>query len=145
MDEVVGQIGLFFRRAQTLFQLVRPSDDAVERSSYILLGIIASEGPIRLTTLAMIAQLNLSTISRQVAVLEGMALIARESDPADGRASLVRVTESGQTILDRSRERWLTELTKMLAHWNEADRTEFARLFIRLNEAMAVRCAGEDN
>ena len=80
-----------------------------------------------------------------MAVLEGLSLITREPDPADGRASLVRVTEKGQTILERSRERWLTELTSMLAHWDEVDRKEFARLFIRLNEAMAVRCAGDDN
>ncbi|WP_018352295.1 MarR family winged helix-turn-helix transcriptional regulator [Longispora albida] len=141
-DEIIGQIGLFFRRSQALYQLIRPDEDrSLERPAYILLGMIETAGPVRLTALAVTAQLNLSTISRQVSALEGAGLIIREQDPADGRASLVRVSELGRIALERNHNRWRDELTAMLADWDEKERDEFARLFTRLNEAMAERCA----
>ncbi|GIG58789.1 putative HTH-type transcriptional regulator YxaD [Longispora fulva] len=143
-DEILGQIGLFFRRSQALFQLIKPQDDGLERPAYILLGMIDTDGPVRLTTLAGLAQLNLSTISRQVAALEAAGMVERDADPADGRASLVRVSEQGHAVLEHNRGKWRAEIASMLSDWNENERGEFARLFTQLNEAMAVRCAVED-
>ncbi|MGY0231333.1 MarR family winged helix-turn-helix transcriptional regulator [Longispora urticae] len=143
-DEILGQIGLFFRRSQALFQLIKPQDDGLERPAYILLGMIDTDGPLRLTALAGLAQLNLSTISRQVAALEAAGMIERDADPADGRASLVRVSEQGHAVLEHNRNRWRGEISSMLSDWNETERAEFARLFTQLNQAMAARCAVEE-
>ncbi len=43
-------------------------------------------------------------MSRQLRALEDLGLVAREPDPADGRARLVHLTEEGRSRVGRVRE-----------------------------------------
>src|SRR5437868_6066116 len=67
----------------------------IDRTAMMLLGTLTSIGPVRSNALAEAVYSDPSTISRQVATLVKDGLIERRADPADGRASLLAVTEKG--------------------------------------------------
>ncbi len=142
-DDIVDQMSLFFRHLHALYQAIRPEgeDAALERPAQALLSTIAKRGPLRASALADVMHLDLSTISRQVAALETAGLVTREPDPADRRASLLRVSERGAAVFARNVERFRQLFAELLSDWTESERAEFARLFVRLNQTIADRCA----
>ncbi|MEV0606430.1 MarR family winged helix-turn-helix transcriptional regulator [Polymorphospora rubra] len=135
--EIGRSIGLFYRRVNLLYQRLRP-DHGLERSAYTLLSRLGSAGPARLTALADDLELDLSTVSRQVAALESRGLATRTADPADRRASVITATATGTESYRRYRAQWVAALRGALADWTPDERDEFARLFARLNESIAV-------
>lgn len=140
-DEYIAigqQFGLFFRRAERFYHVARLDAPApsLERAAYGVLARIAGGGPQRLSTLAGGLCVDLSTVSRQVAALEGAGLVRRTPDPTDRRASLIEATETGTDAFVQHRNKWLGALKGLLADWTSAERQEFARLFARLNGAM---------
>ncbi len=144
-DDIVDQMSLFFRRLHALYQSIRPEGDGagLERPAQALLSAIAKRGPLRASALAEVMHLDLSTISRQVAALETAGLVTREPDPADRRASLLRVSERGAAVFARHVERFRQVFAELLSDWTEPEQAEFARLFVRLNGAIADRCDGD--
>ena len=63
-----------------------------------------AEGGSRLTDLAEQAQVTKQTASLLVAALEREGLVERVPDPADGRARLIRLTQTGLTAAGRAQE-----------------------------------------
>jgi len=64
---------------------------------------VARVGPIRLSALASGEGLNPTMLSRVVADLCDAGLAKRVSDPADGRAALVKATAEGRRLCERIR------------------------------------------
>jgi DNA-binding MarR family transcriptional regulator len=144
MDDhvVIGrQLGLFLRLVERMFADLKepPNGLDLDRAAYVLLGRIAGDGPARLSTLADDVRLDLSTISRQVAALEAAGLVTRTTDSSDRRAWLIKATDAGYQTFVRNREVWLATMRDLLADWTDEERAEFARLFIRLNDAITAR------
>jgi DNA-binding MarR family transcriptional regulator len=82
------------------------------------LGVIARNGPIRLSELAEIESMNPTMLSRVVAALDEAGLVRRKADPQDRRAGLLEVTASGRRTHDRLRDergRVLTDGLEQLA------------------------------
>ena len=79
----------------------RTSGDGVEWAAYGLLFQLVNDGPQRSSALAETACVDPSTVSRQVAQLVKAGLVERQSDPEDGRASLLVATERGRARLRR--------------------------------------------
>jgi DNA-binding MarR family transcriptional regulator len=78
---------------------------------------VCREGPIRLTSLAAKEGVSQPSMTQLVQRLERQDLVARVADPDDGRACLIGITESGQTLLDdrkRIRRQRLSELMATL-------------------------------
>ncbi len=71
------------------------------RSSVLL--TVARLGPLRLSELATDEGLNPTMLSRVVADLAEAGLVVRVSDPADGRAALVKATADGRRLCERMR------------------------------------------
>jgi DNA-binding MarR family transcriptional regulator len=67
------------------------------------LATVAKRGPIRLADLASVEAVSAPSITRVVAELEHRGLIARRSDPTDGRASLLEVTQTGLDAIFQAR------------------------------------------
>ncbi len=102
-----------------------------------LLWVLNESGPLRANLLAEAVHADPSTLSRQVSALVDQGLIAREPDPADGRATLLAITPAGRTVFAQrmeQRNRYLADLT---ADWTPADREQFASLFERFATAFA--------
>jgi DNA-binding MarR family transcriptional regulator len=67
------------------------------------LGVIARQGPIRLSDLAEIESMNPTMVSRIVAALDEAGLVRRRTDPDDRRSGLLEVTAAGRRTHDRLR------------------------------------------
>jgi DNA-binding MarR family transcriptional regulator len=138
------QVGRFIRLSERLFATLKWNEAGrgLERPAYVLLSRIAVDGPFRLSALAVDVSLDLSTVSRQVAALEGAGLARRAPDPTDRRASLVEITELGREVFAENRDRWLAIWRELLADWSPEERQIFAALFTRLNQSLAERLPG---
>lgn len=143
MDDVHAEIGdalrLLFRGPQGMGafrdRLASLVDEPVDRATMMLLGRLAhcSEPP-RLSDIAQRADLDLSTISRKVAELERRGLVQRAADPADGRASTLRITADGRRLLRKVHRAHSQVLAEVLAEWSDDDRADLARLLRRLGD-----------
>lgn len=94
----------------------------------VLYKLSVEDENLRLCDLAERLGIDSPAVTRKVQHLEQLGLVARSADPADGRASRLRLTPEGARSIGRllsARRVWLEEL---LSEWPPADRTEFARL-----------------
>jgi DNA-binding MarR family transcriptional regulator len=141
--EIGRQFGVFLRRADRFYCDLKVGQGFdLEKAAYALLGRIVTGGPARLSGLADDMGLDLSTISRQVAALEAAGLVVRTTDSADRRASVIAASETGSEVLLRNQAIWQSALKELLADWTPTERSEFARLFARLNESIATHSSG---
>lgn len=112
-------------------RLLAAAGNDVESATQMLLRTVAGEGPMRASALAASVQSDLSTVSRQVAVLVGRGLLERRADQLDGRASLLVVTEAGRDVIaehEQGRKRFFEEV---LAGWTADELAQFAGLLER--------------
>lgn len=100
-----------------------------------LLAKIGEGEPRRAGELAAELCADPSTVSRQVAMLVSSGLVRRQSDPEDGRASILELTDSGRERLQQLFRQRESLFGSVIADWSEEDRTEFARLFRRYVES----------
>lgn len=98
----------------------------------ILLMKALLRGPLRLTDLAAVVELDASTVSRQVRQLEDRGLVERTGDPDDGRASRVAVSDLGRTLLEEGAARSRASVSCLLASWDDAEREQLRVLLARL-------------
>jgi DNA-binding MarR family transcriptional regulator len=141
--EIGRQFGVFLRRADRFYCDLKVGQGFdLEKAAYALLGRISTGGPARLSVLAEDMGLDLSTISRQVGTLEAAGLVARTTDSADRRASVIAATDTGDEVYSRNRAIWQAALRDLLADWTPSERSDFARLFARLNESIAAHANG---
>jgi DNA-binding MarR family transcriptional regulator len=130
-DSVLGLLRTV-RKAKA--RMMSNANKDVESASTVLLHIVAAEGPMRTSALAVSAQSDLSTVSRQSAALVAARLLERQSDPADGRASLLALTPAGRAALadhDRSRTAFFAQV---LDGWTSEELRQFGGLLDRFTE-----------
>ena len=95
---------------------------------------IQRRGPLGVGELADLVGRDYTTVSRQVAKLESLGLITRQSGKIDRRVTEAVVTEKGQAaseLFDVARERLAQ---RALADWTERDLKELARLLRRFTD-----------
>ena len=68
-------------------------------TSVLVLTILDSEGPTRLTALATAEGISQPSMSQLVQRLERQGLVVRLSDPDDGRAALIGITDAGRELV----------------------------------------------
>lgn len=98
----------------------------LEPSSYPVFFALG-RGPARVSALADTVHSDVSTVSRQVSNLVGHGLAAKVSDPDDGRAQRVALTDEGKALIQRlqdGRGRWIQEL---LGDWDDNTARDFTR------------------
>jgi DNA-binding MarR family transcriptional regulator len=101
-----------------------------------LLSRLASTEPTRLSDLATSLGVDQSTLTPQAKRLECDGLIAREPDPGDRRASLLRVTQAGQRLLGRLNSARRATFDALLDDLSESDRIQAAEVLDRLAERL---------
>jgi DNA-binding MarR family transcriptional regulator len=131
------ELTVFLRRARAnQAEMAREVHPDLESSAYGLLVRLGECGRQRATDLAAYIGVGKATMSRQLRALEELGLVAREPDPADGRAWLVHLTEEGRRRLGRVREARRATYVRRLAHWDRREVAELARLLHELNGVM---------
>ncbi|MEV4949490.1 MarR family transcriptional regulator [Streptomyces sp. NPDC053755] len=128
------ELAVFLRRARAQSgEMAREVHPELEPAAYGLFVRLDDTGPQRATELAGYFGVGKATMSRQLRALEDLGLVARDPDPADGRASLVRLTEEGQGRFRRVRDARRGRYVRKLADWDRGEVAELARLLHQLN------------
>jgi DNA-binding MarR family transcriptional regulator len=134
IERVINEMVRLKRLIHRLGQ--RPQDAPRPRSANWLLFAVRHRGPLRLADLAAACYIDASTASRQTAELVAQGLLRRESDPSDGRVSLLALTDEGEQAVQeliRQREEFFTSA---LAEWDDADVRQLAELMGRLTDSL---------
>jgi len=105
----------------------RVDGDDMDPGSLWLLKTLAY-APLRVSELAASAELDPSTVSRQVAQLDRSGLVERAPDPADGRAHRLALTVQGRVRLDEAIRRRRALLSRTLGVWKPEDVERLAQL-----------------
>src|SRR5436305_2748020 len=107
-------------------------DARVDRAGYLTLGRLYDAGTARMSDLANVLGLDLSTVSRQVRALEELGLVGRTSDPDDRRAFLLESTDAGRALVTAVKEKFSQLVDVALAAWSDQDRHTLTALLGRL-------------
>ena len=129
-DELIDQV---IRMQRTIHRL-KSSDSA--RSAHAILLMISMDGPQRVADLAIRMCVDASTVSRQTAWLVSDGLLRRTSDPADGRASVLALTERGQSVAATVAQRRRDLFTRAVHDWSVRDVQTFATLLRRFVDGL---------
>ena len=128
------ELAVFLRRARANSgEMAREVHPDLEAAAYGLLVRLESAGRQRATDLAAYFGVGKATMSRQLRALEDLGLVARDPDPADGRASLVRLTEEGRDRFRHVRDARRGRYVRKLADWDRGEVAELARRLHQLN------------
>ena len=112
-------------------KLRREAEPGITPSMLAALSSVDRQGPLTMSELCVVEQVQPPSMTRIVAALVDVGLVLRESDPSDGRVAWVTVTPQGRKLLDRSRGRKEAYLAKALRDL-DADELE------TLEEAAAI-------
>ncbi|MBI3212276.1 MAG: MarR family transcriptional regulator [Mycobacterium sp.] len=96
--------------------------DCLSTAAAYLLNRVDREGPARLTTLACAEGTSQPSMTQLIQRLERQGLVTRLSDPDDGRAALVAITDAGRDLLDVRRTQRRNRLAEQLEALSEEDR-----------------------
>lgn len=128
------ELSVFLRRARASSgEMAREVHPELEPAAYGLLVRLDEAGTQRATDLAGYFGVGKATMSRQLRALEDLGLVARDPDPADGRASLVRLTDEGRSRFRHVRDARRARYVRKLADWDRAEVAELARLLHQFN------------
>ena len=134
---MVDLIGLLSRPGPDDLLLCEAGVD-LDRALFRLLVALDRHGSSSVGALADRVGRDHTTVSRQLAKLEGLGLIVRRSDGADRRARAVTLTSAGETTAHAIASARRRLLSRALADWTAADRAALTRLNRRLVDALAA-------
>ncbi|THA28799.1 MarR family transcriptional regulator [Streptomyces sp. A1547] len=128
--DIADALGLLLRRstrARLYTQLTEGLGEAVDDLTYPILSGLARTGARSAADLGREIGLDRTTVTRRADRLEQAGLLQRHPDPADGRATLLALTEQGHDIVSVTRERLAAGIEHSLATWPQAEAQAFAR------------------
>jgi DNA-binding MarR family transcriptional regulator len=128
-DRLAFVVGSISRR-------LRPSAESLTHVGVSALASIARAGAIRPGDLARLEGMAAPGMTRLVADLEQQGLVARESDPDDGRSLLLRITEAGSTAIAVARQQRATGVAELLADSDDAELRALADAVTALEHAL---------
>jgi DNA-binding MarR family transcriptional regulator len=76
-----------------------------------VLETVSRRGPIRVSDLAVVEDVNPTMLSRVAGKLEDAGLVRRHQHPGDGRAALLSLTDKGERLLERMRSERTDQLS----------------------------------
>jgi len=133
------ELGLFLRRAHaSSSRLAREVHPDLEPAAYELMALVASTPDMRGSDLAAYIGVGRGTMSRQLAKLTGLGLLARRPDPDDFRGQLLSLTDAGAAQLQAAQESRRQYLHGALDDWGSDEIDELTRQLGRLNRALSA-------
>lgn len=116
--------------------MVREAGISLDRALFPLLVVIERRGPIGVVDLADGVGRDYTTVSRQVAKLESLGLVARQAGAGDRRVREASVTPKGKAMteaVDAARERMGRAI---FTEWDEHDVQELVRLMRKFADSI---------
>jgi DNA-binding MarR family transcriptional regulator len=127
---LVDLVGLM-NRPQRDTALLQEAGVSLDRALFPLLIVVERKGPVGVVELGELVGRDYTTVSRQIAKLDKLGLIARRPSKADNRVREAVITVKGKEVtsaIDAARERLATTL---FAKWSKRDLQDLARLMRR--------------
>jgi DNA-binding MarR family transcriptional regulator len=135
--EVAEALGLLLSRsarARLYGRLTADLESALDEATYPVISGLARFGPVPAARLAEEIGLDRSVVSRHADRLARAGLLERRDDPADRRAALLVLTDSGQRAVGEMRRRLAGAFDDYLATWPPEEAERFAAAFRRFAE-----------
>lgn len=122
--------------------LLREAGVELDRALFPLLVRLGQRGPLSVAGLAEQVGRDHTTVSRQVAKLESLDLVARPDADGDRRVRAASLTSAGETVVRAIVDARRRLLSAALADWNAADLAGLATLNRRFVDALAAAGPG---
>ncbi len=135
LHEALIDIVAVMNRPQGDQAIIEEAGVKLDRALFPLLVLVDRRGPIGVVDLADRVGRDYTTVSRQVAKLEQLGLVARRAG-ADRRVREATVTPAGKTmngVIDAARERLATQV---FASWSARDLAQLTRLLRKFADAL---------
>lgn len=98
--------------------------------------IEASGSPVTVSSVAQALGVDQPRASRLVAAAVAAGLVRRAADQADGRRSVLLMTDAGRAAVERAHGTRREVFAEAMTGWTDAERAEFARLLTRFVAAL---------
>jgi DNA-binding MarR family transcriptional regulator len=135
LREALLDINGILNRPQPDSALIALAGVDLDRALFPLLVRVERRGPLGIGELAELCGRDYTTVSRQVAKLEGLGLVGRQVNAHDARIKEAVITDRGRTMtraLDGAREKIFMAV---LADWDRNDVADLARLLRKLADS----------
>lgn len=109
----------------------------LDRALFPLLTRIGLSHPISVVELANLVGRDHSTVSRQVAKLEALGLVERQTAKGDQRVRLLKPSTSGSRMLEQFAMARREFVSKRLGSWTDEERSTLLNLLRRLSATIA--------
>lgn len=138
LRQLEHEVGVLIRRIKRVIgERAQAVHQDLQPASYLMLGYLAEQGPLRASAMAEVFHIDKGAISRQIQHLVELGLVARTPDPDDGRATLVAATDDAvrrMADVAEHRRKWLDE---QLGDWSEQQLRDFVTVLGRYNDALS--------
>jgi DNA-binding MarR family transcriptional regulator len=122
--------------------LLREAGVGLDRALFPLLVRLGMLGPLSVGDLADQVGRDHTTVSRQLAKLEDLGLVARRAADADRRVKAAALTAEGEAVVQAITGARRRLLSQALADWSEDDRASLADLNRRLVDSLVTMAEG---
>ena len=143
LHDLERELTRFWRRSRvastSIAAEVHPDLDVASYTVLVTISDLSASlpGGVRAIDVADTLGLHKSTMSRNIAVLERLGLVAREPSAEAARARILSLTESGRASLDTTLTARRARVSSILTRWSAADVRDLARLLGQLNDDLA--------
>jgi DNA-binding MarR family transcriptional regulator len=117
-------------------QIAERSGIRLDRSALAIVAALRSGLEIRQAELAVLVGVERSTLSRQVAGVLRLGLVAARPDPNDKRASLLSLTNEGNAVKNAIAATWADLVSELVDGWSEQEKADLHRLLTKLVDSM---------
>lgn len=108
----------------------------LERAHYLILSLLQRDGPLSVGETAKRLLLDDSTATRQIAAMEALRLVGKQSHPEDARSTVVRATEEGISKTEEMRAARLERVETLFDGWSKEERATCGHVLEHLNRSL---------
>jgi DNA-binding MarR family transcriptional regulator len=124
--ELAAQLRVVVTRLARRLRQLDVAADGITMSMVSALYVLEQQGPMPLGDLAVAEKVQPPTMTRLVARLEELGLVARGTRPGDRRVVMIALTDEGRRLVGESRERRTEALAELLRGLGPQERSALA-------------------
>lgn len=143
IEDLEQELSVLWRRARaSSHRMAREVHPDMEPSAYGLMVLLYQQGPMRLTELSSAVGVGKPSLSRQISMLQTLGLVEKHTDPIDGRAQPISLTESGSARLEGTAAARKAHFRSTWTGWETQDLLALSRLLHKLNTSVLAPDGG---
>jgi DNA-binding MarR family transcriptional regulator len=112
-------------------EILAKTGESIDQQSHATLRHLLAWGPMRPSALAEVLDTGASHVSKILRRLEGQGWVERSTDPSDGRATIITLTDSGRAAAHGVYELGDRMIAEVLEGWSAEDVEQYTALTSR--------------